>query len=77
MKFFGQTTPDTLEERCFAMGQHTHTEEGHVVNHPHHNEEYVYVGLRQYFWAPVAIAVDNTMHIVLMWILFSVFGAAV
>jgi len=32
------------------------------------------INKRQYFVAPVYIAVDNTMHLVLMWMLFSLLG---
>ena len=34
----------------------------------------VKINKRQYFIAPVYIAVDNSFHLVLMWILFSVLG---
>jgi len=34
----------------------------------------VQINKRQYFIAPVYIAVDNTMHLVLMWVLLSLLG---
>ena len=34
----------------------------------------VVINKRQYFIAPVYIAVDNTLHLVLMWILLSYYG---
>lgn len=34
----------------------------------------VKIDKRQYFIAPIYIAIDNSMHLVLMWILFSLLG---
>ncbi len=36
--------------------------------------QYTAASLKAYFAAPVYIAVDNTMHLFLMWILFSLLG---
>jgi len=63
-KFFGQTQPDDLEHITLGELQPGYEDKGRL-----------YVGLRQYFWAPVYICVDNTMHLVLMWILLSLLGS--
>ena len=34
----------------------------------------IFVNKRHYFIAPVYIAVDNTLHLVLMWVLLSFLG---
>ena len=65
-KWFGQTLPDDLESVTLRnIGVSPLDPNAEVT---------VYKGPRQYFWAPVYIAVDNTMHLVLMWLLLSFLG---
>jgi hypothetical protein len=68
MKFYGQTLPGKLDS-MFVDG--TSYDDGDRQS----RSERLYVGFRQYFWAPVYIVVDNTMHLVLMWILLSLLGS--
>ena len=66
MKFYGNTLPDKLKG-VYVEPRHP-TDQGSV---------FVYIGPRQYFWAPVYIVIDNTMHLVLMWIGFSLAGSVI
>jgi hypothetical protein len=67
MKWFGQTLPDKLDSTWVQVAR--------PEKRPWEADNVqVYTGPRQYFWAPVMIAVDNTMHLVLMWALYSFFG---
>jgi len=71
IKFFGQTTPDQLEKVNVARFVHGHPDTGLALK----DAVEVYTTQRQYFWAPVYIAIDNTWHLLLMWLLFSWTGS--
>lgn len=77
MKWFGQTLPDKLEKISVKALPDVKAGPDNTIDIsfqiPDRTEE-VYIGLRQYFWAPVYIAVDNAMHLVLMWLLLSWLG---
>jgi hypothetical protein len=78
MKFYKQTLPDDLGQVNVTTVAHQHRDDeiGCVMpkEEPCSGTIWLYSGLRQYFWAPVYICVDNIMHLTLMWILFSLLG---
>jgi hypothetical protein len=64
MNLYGQTTLDKLDSI------HVRSYKGSTGVTDLDGVE-IYAGPRHLFWAPVYIAVDNTMHLLLMWLLFS------
>lgn len=68
MQFYGSTLFKVKDGHCSASMCEDGQKSGMLD---------VTINKRQYFVAPVYIVVDNTMHIVLMWILFSVCGEIV
>lgn len=64
MKWFGQSSFKDIDGELFT----TWNELGDP------DSTNVKIDKRQYFIAPIYIAIDNSMHLVLMWILLSVLG---
>jgi hypothetical protein len=69
MRFFRQTLPDKLDSVVVPVetSQYEPWRARNVA---------LYVGPRQYFWAPVYIGVANGMHLLLMWLLYSWMGVS-